>query len=218
MKGPMSLPQRPSMPPVGADVLGRPQPPHNAISFDRGCGPPRTSAPTFWYNTLVNDNPYPTRKQLEHATPFPAYDAFYFVTICAAERGTTMLSDNASVILDAVRHYQRIGKWFVTLFLIMPDHIHMLVHVAMARAAEDVGPYLGLSTTIGDFKAYLSKAHHIGFQRNFFDTRIRDAAHYAEKWKYICLNPVARGLVSTPREWPHSLAFDRETGAERPHR
>ena len=53
-------------PPVGADVLGRPQPgppggrplprtienlgrpqpPHNAISFDRGCGPPRTSAPT----------------------------------------------------------------------------------------------------------------------------------------------------------------------------
>ena len=54
------------MPPVGADVLGRPQPgppggrplprtienlgrpqpPHNAISFDRGCGPPRTSAPT----------------------------------------------------------------------------------------------------------------------------------------------------------------------------
>ena len=33
-------------PPVGADVLGRPQPPHNAISFDCGCGPPRTSAPT----------------------------------------------------------------------------------------------------------------------------------------------------------------------------
>ena len=129
-----------------------------------------------------------------------------------------MLSDNASVILDAVRHYQRIGKWFVTLFLIMPDHIHMLVHIAMARAAEDVGPYLGLSKTIGDFKAYLSKAHHIGFQRNFFDTRIRDAAHYAEKWKYICLNPVARGLVSTPCEWPHSLAFDRKTGAERPHR
>ena len=46
MKDPMSLPQRPSMPPVGADVLGRPQPPHNAISFDCGCGPPRTSAPT----------------------------------------------------------------------------------------------------------------------------------------------------------------------------
>ena len=32
--------------------------------------------------------------------------------------------------------------------LIMPDHIHMLVHVAMARAAEDVGPYLGLSKTM----------------------------------------------------------------------
>ena len=28
------------MPPVGADVLGRPQPPRNAISFDCGCGPP----------------------------------------------------------------------------------------------------------------------------------------------------------------------------------
>ena len=98
------------------------------------------------------------------------------------------------------------------------NHARPYSHARSRRNGADVGPYLGLSTTIGDFKAYLSKAHHIGFQRNFFDTRIRDAAHYAEKWKYICLNPVARGLVSTPREWPHSLAFDRETGAERPHR
>ena len=189
------------------------------------------------------DNPYPTRKRLDHRGPLSigTTDAVYFITIAAAERGTAELSDKAGTILSAARFYQSTGKWFLHIFLIMPDHIHMLVHVPVLESAMGCGvpgghalpsqsatvgrgvpdapqPPRGLAKTIGDFKSFLAKKHGIRFQANFFDTRIRDQAHFAEKWHYICQNPVAKGLVPTAREWPHSIAFDPTTGRERPHR
>jgi len=176
-------------------------------------------------------DPYPVRKPMNHTPPFcvDAADAWYFITICAAERGGTPFTDHAAAILDAARHYHRAGKWVLSLFLIMPDHIHLLVHVPMVggdvpaprnapRAAGDVRPYRGLAKTIGDFKSFLNKKHHLSFQRDFFDTRLRDDEHYAEKWRYIVRNPVTRGLVASPREWPHVIAFNRDTGDELPHR
>jgi len=155
--------------------------------------------------------PHPTRKVLDHRGPLTirTTDAVYFITIAAAERGTTALVDAADVILDAARHYQTAGKWFLHLFLIMPDHIHLLVHIP---------PELTLADVVGHWKSYLTTQRGIRFQANFFDTRIRDREHFAEKWDYICRNPVAKGLVATAREWPHSIAFDPNTGLERSHR
>ena len=92
---------------------------------------------------------------------------------------------------------------------VCPDHIHMLVHVP---------PTSQLSDVIGHWKSYLATQKGIRFLANFFDTRIRDAVHYAEKWNYICQNPVARGLVEAPREWKYVIAFNPATGEEREHR
>ena len=153
----------------------------------------------------------PSRKPLDHRGTLwvDVSDAIYFITIAAAERGGTMLIDNADTIMNAARFYQDKAKWFLYLFLIMPDHIHMLVHVP---------PTSQLSDVIGHWKSYLATQKGIRFQVNFFDTRIRDAAHYAEKWNYICQNPVALGLVEAPRKWKYVIAFDPATGEEREHR
>lgn len=71
---------------------------------------------------------------------------------------------------------------------------------------------------IGDFKRWLSTESGIRFQRDFWDTRLRDDAHYAEKFRYVCNNPVRKGLCAVAREWPHVIAFDRCSGTERSHR
>ena len=161
----------------------------------------------------MNDKltPYPVRRTLDHRGPLSISvgDAVYFITIVAAEREGAPFLDKVDVLLEAARFYQASGRWFLHLFLVMPDHIHMLVHVP---------PDIPLATVIGRWKHFLSSMKGIQFQKDFFDTRIRDDVHFAEKWKYICRNPVARGLVETPREWQHSIAFDPQTGAERKHR
>ena len=177
------------------------------IAFECDCGAAGVRAlPAYSMH-----NPYPERKKLDHRGPLSirTTDAVYFVTIAAAERGTMELVDKADVILSAARFYQAAAKWFLYLFLIMPDHIHMLVHVPPERTLADV---------VGHWKSYLTTQHGIWFQANFFDTRIRDQEHFDEKWDYICKNPVAKGLVAAPREWPHSVAFDPATGQERKHR
>ena len=160
--------------------------------------------------TAITD-PLQSRKILDHRGPLfvDVSNAIYFVTIAAKERSGSAFVAQTDAILDSARHYQKLGKWFVYLLLVMPDHLHMLVHVPTVKRLADV---------IAEWKHFLSRTAQLTFQRDFFDTRIRDKAHYAEKWKYICMNPVTRGLVATPREWPHSIAFDRATGAERPHR
>lgn len=156
-------------------------------------------------------NLLPIRKRLNHHGPsgINSADAIYFITIAAAERNTNILLDRADEILSSARFYQTTGKWFLYLFLIMPDHIHMLVHIPPERELADV---------IGHWKSFLTAQRDVRLQSNFFDTRIRNPEHFAEKWKYICQNPVARGLVATPREWPYVIAFDPKTGSERPHR
>jgi len=180
----------------------------------------------------------PVRKQLDHRGPLSidVSSAWYFITLCAdghqpwtsvggdhryppnevsreagAMRGAPRSFDEiATLILDEARFFHTTGKWFLAIMLIMPDHLHFIVH----------GPPGGrpLPAIIGDFKRYLTTHFGIAFQADFFDTRLRDAEHFAEKWNYICRNPVARGLVATPRDWPHAIAFDRNTGDERPHR
>ena len=68
----------------------------------------------------------------------------------------------------------------------------------------------GLERVIRDFKRSVSRLFGIRFQRDFFDTRLRDDAHFAEKYNYILANPVRKGLCATQEEWPYSIAFSRE--------
>ena len=75
-----------------------------------------------------------------------------------------------------------------------------------------------LPHVIRHWKHYLAEHHGLRFQRDFWDTRLRDDAHFAESFRYICNNPVRKGLCAKAIDWPHVIAFDRATGEERAHR
>ena len=123
-------------------------------------------------------------------------------------------------ILDAARFRHVNGTWFLALFLVMPDHIHLIAKFPTGAAAVSSRPPYrgGMEWAIADFKRWLATKFGLGFQRGFWDTRLRDEAQFAEKFAYICNNPVRKGLCQVTREWPHVIAFDRVTGEERPHR
>ncbi len=122
----------------------------------------------------------------------------------------------ADVILQHAREYHQMGKWKISLFLVMPDHLHFIVHVP--NVGDGVRGAPALPRVIANWKHWLTAKYGIAFQANFWDTRLRDEAHYGEKFRYICNNPVRKRLCATAREWRSVIAFDRESGAERGHR
>ena len=179
-------------------------------------------------NGGVIDAALPARKRLNHRGPssIDVLSAWYFITICAAERCDYGRADSmkppptpfmvhASAILDAARFRHMRGAWRLALFLIMPDHIHLIAHfpaITSNAAVSSTPPYRGMEHAIADFKRWLSTKHGLRFQRDFFDTRLRDDAHFAEKFDYILGNPVRKGLCATPEEWSYSIAFSRTDG------
>ena len=175
----------------------------------------------------------PERKLIDHRGPssVDVRGAWYFITVCAEGHDEWMvggdpraprdaschvipLDDAANAILNESREYHKRGIWRLALMLVMPDHIHFIVHVP-TNGAPGGRP---LPKMVGDFKRLLTNRYGLRFQRDFWDTRLRDDVHYAEKFDYVCRNPVRKGSVATPRDWPYVIAFDRESGEERIHK
>ena len=44
---------------------------------------------------------------------------------------------------------------------------------------------------------------HCRWQPNSFHHRLRRQENYTEKWNYVRENPVRKGLVKTPEDWPY---------------
>ena len=89
--------------------------------------------------------------------------------------------------------------------VVMPDHLHLLF-----SAGRDVeGNTFGLAEILSGIKA--ASAHRVNrslgrkghvWQDESFDHVLRCDEGLREKADYICQNPVRRGLVSTPDEYP----------------
>ncbi len=144
------------------------------------------------------------RKQLDHTTHFAGrFGAVYFITICCDARGTNQLCNEriSKVLFDTARIYHERDRWNLNLLLLMPDHLHCLIGIDGRDS---------LSHVIRDYKRITTKLASIRWQRNFFDHRLRHDESLAEKFAYICQNPIRAGLVQNERDWPYMFIPDLE--------
>ena len=81
----------------------------------------------------------------------------------------------------------------------MPDHLHLLAGIE----GED-----SLSKIIRDLKRATARFAHIGWQRNFFDHRIRQDESLREKEDYIRENPLRAGLIPPGEKWRFMLTLE----------
>ena len=145
----------------------------------------------------------PIRKSHLHEVPLwvdPARSD-YFITICCQQRGINQLClpETSRVLLDSVRFYRAQDRWFPSLFLLMPDHLHMIVNFGYEH---------GMTRVIKAWKSYHAKRTDIRWQDDFFEHRLRGEKGVDEKAAYILQNPVRAGLVQEESEWPHVLMLD----------
>ena len=143
---------------------------------------------------------YFDRTTPSHAVP-PWIDpslSDYFVTICCQQRGTNQLCLPliGDSLLASARHYYEQRKWFPSLFLLMPDHLHLLV---------SFGRDQDLTKVITAWKRYTARRHNIVWQRDFFEHRLRSTESITEKSFYILQNPVRAGLIEPGESWPYTL-------------
>ena len=103
----------------------------------------------------------------------------------------------AQDLLDSARFYDEIGRWYLWLILVMPDHVHLIATFDLGR---------GLQPIMKAWKGYQKRNLHVEWQADFFEHRLRNADEFVEKACYVRMNPVRQGLVDSPDAWPYVLA------------
>jgi putative transposase len=123
----------------------------------------------------------------------------------------------AELLIDVLRSYVRAGKFEIHDFVVMPNHLHILLTIPGTESLEK-----GMQLIKGGF-SFCAKSE-LGFQgeiwqRGFSDVRIVNDASFQEHRVYIDNNPVKSGLASVPEEYPFSmvcLVQRKSAGAKAP--
>ncbi|MDD2763602.1 MAG: transposase [Opitutaceae bacterium] len=139
----------------------------------------------------------PRRKILPHHVPgWVKSDSIFFVTICCQPRGINQLCHEAVAgkLFEAVTFRHQSQRWYVRVLLLMPDHLHALVSFPHDEDMRQV---------VANFKELTAKRAGVSWQRDFFDHRLRAEESLQEKWEYIRMNPVRKGLIDRPEQWPY---------------
>jgi putative transposase len=82
----------------------------------------------------------------------------------------------------------------------MPDHVHLIL------TFPEIGKRV--QTTMSKWKEWTAKTLKIGWQRDFFEHRLRQDESFREKADYILANPVRVGLVEQLEDWPYVFVAD----------
>ena len=111
----------------------------------------------------------------------------------------------AGAILGSAKFYEARMRWHMTLFLLMPDHVHAVLSFARDKAMSEI---------IRDWKRFHRRANHVVWQEGYFDHRLRPderGTQLSAKLDYIRQNPVAAGLCARTEDWPWIIdPFARE--------
>jgi REP element-mobilizing transposase RayT len=164
----------------------------------------------------------PKRKSLPHDVPLwvDPQQEIYFITINCRERfdyggdaalgrldsaarcpylelgnrNQLALPDISVRLFETVRHRQEKFLWWPHIFLLMPDHLHALIFFPPSGKP--------IQSVISKWKEWTAKEIGIGWQRDFFEHRLRHDESRRQKADYILENPVRKKLVARPEDWP----------------
>jgi putative transposase len=128
----------------------------------------------------------------------------FFVTFVAAQRRRLFQTDrNSSLFMDVMTGNMAKGRMQIHAFVLMPDHVHLLL-----MPAPDVSLEKAIQFLKGGFSFRLKSKMNV-WERSFLEHRITNAADYANHVAYVEQNPVRAGLVGVAEKFKFSSAADR---------
>jgi len=130
-----------------------------------------------------------------------------FATICARHLVDPFQNTNlAKEVISSLTWSRDHGRFVLYCYCLMPDHLHLAI---------SPGPSgMTLPQSIGAFKRWTTRqSWHYGiqgklWQRSWYDHIGRRYEDISAICQYILENPVRKGLVQYPEQWPYSGMVD----------
>lgn len=135
-----------------------------------------------------------------------SWPRIYFVTIVAKDRKSRFLDERVAIAtIECLKSLREDLLFNVYIYCLMPDHFHALIGPGESGRA--------LGALCGAFKSLSTREYWNWYdgklwQRQFFDHIIRNHEDFEETLEYIRMNPVRRGLVKDPGDWPYTERLD----------
>jgi putative transposase len=134
-----------------------------------------------------------------------ALGSSYFVTTkCWEGRTVFQIPETAEILTNILFHYRDCGAYMLHEFVVMPDHLHLLLTPDSTTSLEKA---LQLIKGGSSHRIHKERKHKMDiWQEGFHDWTIRDADDWVRKVEYIRMNPVRAKLAASPEQWPYSSA------------
>jgi len=131
---------------------------------------------------------------------------FHFLTFsCFHQTQYLGTAEARDLFEDALERTRLRYRFVVAGYVVMPEHVHLLVGEPLKSRISDVVHALKLSVAKRSSKRRFWQARYYDFILHNQDKRI-------EKLRYMHRNPVVRGLASRPEGWKWSSFCHYATG------
>jgi putative transposase len=130
---------------------------------------------------------------------------FFVTTKASMGRALLQSERNAMLFIGVLRANIRARKFRIHDFVVMPNHVHLLITVdgdlSIERAMQLIKG--GFSFRLKRDFGYLGEV----WQRGFSEVRVNDRESFLQHREYIAQNPVKGGLAKSPDEFPFCYRF-----------
>jgi putative transposase len=129
---------------------------------------------------------------------------FFTTAVTANRRRLFQTERNAELLIRILQDNRQKDRFQLHAYVIMPDHIHLLLTPAENISIEKAMQYIK-----GGFSFQLKSPFDV-WERSFKEHRIKDGQDYLHHLYYIEQNPVRANLSPTSEQFPHSSASSHQ--------
>ena len=136
----------------------------------------------------------------------------HFITFgCWHRRQNLSDAEAKQAFLAALERIRRSFQLRVYGYVVMPDHVHLLLSEPKLKTLADALK----SLKQGVARRFIDSAPHF-WQHRYYDFNVRTNDQFYEKLRYIHRNPVRKELCMRPEDWEWSSFRHYATGCEGP--
>ena len=136
--------------------------------------------------------------------------SFHFITFSCYHRLPHLGSVDARDLFEnALERTRRKYSFVVAGYVVMPEHVHLLMSEPLKGTVAGVIHALKLSVA-------LRRRERPFWQARYYDFNVHNPEKRVEKVRYMHRNPVKRFLVAKPEHWPWSSFLHYAIGKQGP--